>query len=94
MPAPELTLLIGQYAIAWHLGSLRKPTLTETVAAWREYLPAYLPLPHPSWRNTGWLAKNRWFEAECVPILRQMVQQILALGEGDALRPGKRREAG
>jgi uracil-DNA glycosylase len=94
LPQPELTLLIGQYAIAWHLGSRRKATLTETVAAWREYLPTYLPLPHPSWRNTGWIAKNRWFETECVPALRQRVRRVLALGEGDAHSSGERRKTG
>ncbi len=71
MPAVEVTLLVGMYAQKHYLGRLRKRTLTETVRAWREYLPDYLPLPHPSWRNTAWLKKNPWFEAEIVPFLRR-----------------------
>jgi uracil-DNA glycosylase len=70
-------LLVGQYAQAYYLGSRRKPTLGETVAAWREYLPDYLPLPHPSWRNRAWLKKNSWFEAEVLPVLRHKVGFIL-----------------
>jgi uracil-DNA glycosylase len=78
LTAVELTLVIGQYAMAWHLGTRRKATLTETVRAWREYLPAYIPLPHPSWRNTGWLKRNPWFEAECVPVLQAEVRRRVA----------------
>ncbi|MGE0719423.1 MAG: uracil-DNA glycosylase family protein [Alphaproteobacteria bacterium] len=74
----ELTLLVGQYAMRWHLGERAKPTLTETVAAWREYLPRHFPLPHPSWRNTGWLARNPWFEAEALPVLRARVRELTA----------------
>src|SRR5271156_429744 len=77
LPAVELTLLVGQYAIAWHLGRRRKAGMTETVRAWREYLPAYLPLPHPSWRNTGWLKRNPWFAAECLPVLRAEVRRLV-----------------
>ncbi|MEM0989593.1 MAG: uracil-DNA glycosylase family protein [Pseudomonadota bacterium] len=73
MPQVELTLLIGQYAQAWHLGKSRKKTLTETVAAWRDYGPAYLPMPHPSWRNTAWLKRNPWFEDEVLPWLKAQV---------------------
>ena len=51
--------------------------MTETVRAWRDYAPDYLPLPHPSWRNTGWLKRNPWFEAEVTPYLRQRVREIL-----------------
>ncbi len=71
MPAVELILLVGMYAQRRYLGRLRKRTLTETVRAWRDYLPDYLPLPHPSWRNTAWLKRNPWFEAEIVPFLRR-----------------------
>jgi uracil-DNA glycosylase len=56
----------------------RKASLTETVAQWRDYLPAYLPMPHLSWRNTGWLKRNPWFEDEVTPYLRQRVAAILA----------------
>ncbi|HEX7915074.1 uracil-DNA glycosylase family protein [Rudaea sp.] len=73
----ELTLLIGQYAQARYLGDRRKATLSDTVKAWREYLPqGQLPLPHPSPRNQPWLAKNRWFEAELVPALRDTVRAL------------------
>ena len=71
MPAVELTLLVGMYAQRRYLGRRAGRTLTETVRAWRDYLPDHLPLPHPSWRNTAWLRKNPWFEAEIVPYLRQ-----------------------
>lgn len=75
MPQVELVLAIGFYAQAWHLGAARGRSLTETVAAWRAVLmrnavPRVLPLPHPSWRNTAWLKKNPWFEAELLPVLR------------------------
>ncbi|WP_201240873.1 uracil-DNA glycosylase family protein [Rhodobium orientis] len=81
MPQLELVLAIGQYAQAYHLGPLRRRSMTETVAAWREIMagsskPAILPLPHPSWRNTGWLKKNQWFEAEILPILRAEVARL------------------
>lgn len=72
-----LTLLIGQYAQRFYLGKRRKRGMTETVAAWRDYLPEFLPLPHPSWRNTAWLRRNPWFEAELVPVLRDRVQELL-----------------
>ena len=80
MPQVELVLAIGQYAQAWHLGPRRKASMTETVASWRDYYftnqgPRVLPLPHPSWRNTGWLRKNPWFEAEVLPVLRQDVDR-------------------
>lgn len=70
----RLTLLVGSYAQAFHLADLRKPAMTETVRAFREYLPRFLPLPHPSWRNSGWLKRNAWFEAELVPELRRLIR--------------------
>ncbi|WP_374653684.1 uracil-DNA glycosylase family protein [Phenylobacterium sp.] len=78
LPRVELTLLVGGYAQDWALGGKTKGNMTETVRAWREYAPACLPLPHPSWRNTGWLKRNPWFEAEVTPYLRQRVQEMLA----------------
>lgn len=72
----QLTLVIGQYALAYHLPQ-RPATLTDTVKAWREYFPAVLPLPHPSPRNNIWLRRNTWFEEDVVPALRQRVQQVL-----------------
>lgn len=77
LPRVELTLLVGSYAQAWALGAARKGTMTDTVAAWTDYGPGILPLPHPSWRNTAWLKRNPWFEAEVTPYLRQRVGDIL-----------------
>lgn len=74
----RLTLLVGQYAQALYLGARRRPTLSGTVAAWRDYLPAYLPLPHPSWRNTAWLKRNPWFEEKLLPDLRARIGTLLA----------------
>jgi len=73
----RLTLLVGSYAQAFYLGARRKRGLTETVQAYREYLPQYLPLPHPSWRNSGWLKRHPWFEEELVPELRQRVRAAM-----------------
>ncbi len=72
----ELVLLVGQYAQAWHLGTLRKTNLTETVRAWRDYGPLRVPLPHPSPRNNIWLTRNPWFEQEVVPMVRERVQRL------------------
>jgi uracil-DNA glycosylase len=77
LPRVELTLLIGQYAQAHYLGKRRKKTLSDTVRAWADYGPDTLPLPHPSWRNTGWLKKNPWFESELLPVLRARVMALL-----------------
>lgn len=79
LPHVELTLLVGSYAQRFYLGARAKPSLDATVAAWRDYLPEFLPLPHPSWRNTGWLKRNPWFEAEVVPDLRARVRTLLGL---------------
>lgn len=78
LPSVALTLAIGQYAQAHVLGERRRATLTETVRAWRDYLPEALPLPHPSPRNVGWFKAHPWFEAEVVPILRERVAEVLA----------------
>jgi uracil-DNA glycosylase len=82
MPQIELVLAIGQYAQAWHLGAARMKSMTETVSAWPRYLltnagPAVLPLPHPSWRNSGWLKRHPWFEADLLPILRKRVETLI-----------------
>lgn len=77
LPGVRLTLLVGQYAQAHHLGAARKPTLTATVHAYRAYLPEYFPLPHPSWRNKGWVRRNAWFELEVIPALRRLVHKLL-----------------
>jgi len=77
LPAVELVLLVGSYAQAHYLGDRRKPTMTETVAAWRDYGPRFIPLPHPSWRNTAWIKRNPWFEEDLVPALRERVGVVL-----------------
>lgn len=73
----RLTLLVGSYAQAVYLGERKKRTLTETVAAWKTYIPDYLPTPHPSWRTKHWAKKNPWFEAELVPEIRRIVRSLL-----------------
>ena len=78
LPGIELTLLIGQYAQARYLSADRAKTLTETVRAFERYGPDTLPLPHPSWRNTAWMRKNPWFEADLLPVLRSRVAAALA----------------
>jgi len=82
MPQVELVLVIGLYAQSWHLGDLRSPSLTDTVADWRRIYdqtagPRVLPLPHPSWRNTGWLKQNPWFETDLLPFLRGQVDGLM-----------------
>ncbi|HXV23735.1 MAG TPA: uracil-DNA glycosylase family protein [Alphaproteobacteria bacterium] len=72
-----LTLLIGSYAQAYYLGKSRSTSTQETVRRWRDYLPKFLPLPHPSWRNTAWLRRNPWFEIELLPELRRRVHAML-----------------
>jgi len=78
LPRLTLTLLVGSYAQVYYLGAARQPTLDATVRAWRSFLPDFLPLPHPSWRNIGWLKRNPWFEGELVPALQAQVQEALA----------------
>ncbi len=68
--APRMVLLVGGYAQSWHLGA---KSVTQTVANWRDFAPLNWPLPHPSWRNTGWLKRNPWFETELLPVLREAV---------------------
>lgn len=77
MPKIELTLVIGQYAQAWHLAENSKRTLTDTVKAWRDYAPHMIPLPHPSGRNNIWLKKNPWFATELLPQLKSRVTAAL-----------------
>lgn len=86
LPDLELILLIGQYAQAWHLGEDFRDGLTGTVKRWREILsgprrPRILPLPHPSWRNNGWIRTNPWFEAELLPVLRAAIRAMLGRAE-------------
>lgn len=73
----KLTLLVGQYAQKYYLKDTVKATLTETVRNYTEYLPDFLPIPHPSPRNNIWLKKNAWFETELVPKLSQTVKECI-----------------
>ncbi len=80
MPQIDLILTIGLYAQSWHMGAARRASLSETVADWRaiwggQGTPKVLPLPHPSWRNTGWLKKNPWFEMELLPFLQTEIRR-------------------
>lgn len=82
LPDLELVLLVGQYAQRWHLADDARGGLTETVERWREIkarpgAPMLVPLPHPSWRNNGWIRRNSWFEAELLPWLRAAVRERL-----------------
>jgi uracil-DNA glycosylase len=83
MPAVETVLAIGRHAQDYHFKRLGLPVfggVSETVAAWRECssaTPRVFPLPHPSWRNTGWLRRHPWFETELLPDLRREVARLL-----------------
>lgn len=80
LPGIELVIVIGAYAQDWHLGDAREKTLTATVARWRDYLdldPPVIVLPHPSWRNTGFLKRHPWVEAEIVPELQRRVAGLI-----------------
>ncbi|MEO8169960.1 MAG: uracil-DNA glycosylase family protein [Oxalobacteraceae bacterium] len=78
MPQIALTLLIGQYAQQHFLGRNRKVSLTETVRAWPQYAPQFLPLPHPSPRNQPWFKRHPWFEQELLPVLRARIDALLS----------------
>lgn len=86
LPNLELLLVVGSYAVRWHLPERGREALSDTVGAWRVILerpgikPPVLPLPHPSWRNTGWLKANPWFTAEVLPVLRQRVRAAIKGG--------------
>jgi len=79
MPSIELTLLIGQYAQNYYLKD-KPSTLTETVQHWQNWAPHYIPLPHPSPRNTLWLRRNPWFEQQTVPYIQNRVHKLLNNG--------------
>ncbi len=83
LPQIETVLTVGSYAQDYHLARLglqtRKLPMSEVVGGWRDYAqarPRVIPLPHPSWRNTGWLKKNPWFEADLLPVLRAEVARL------------------
>lgn len=77
LPNIELTLVIGQYALDWHLTNRQGRTLTETVRQWQDYWPEFLPMPHPSPRNNRWLKSNPWFVSEVLPELKAKVSGLL-----------------
>jgi len=81
LPHIQLTLILGQYAMDWHLGprnaeTRQSQTLTGTVERWSEFWPDILPLPHPSPRNIRWFKKNPWFEDDVIPILQQRIASL------------------
>ena len=76
MPDIKLTILIGSYSMKYYLGKGMKENLTETVRSYKEYLPKYFPIVHPSPLNFRWQKANPWFEGEIVPVLRDMVGKI------------------
>ena len=78
MPDIKLTILIGSYSMKYYLGKNMKENLTETVRSYKEYLPKYFPIVHPSPLNFRWQKANPWFEGEVVPVLRDMVGKILS----------------
>lgn len=77
MPQIELSILLGGYALDWHIGNRDGANLTETVRKWRQYWPQNLPLPHPSPRNNRWLKRNPWFETDVIPVLQSRVRTLL-----------------
>lgn len=74
MPNIRLTLLVGIYALTH---TLHRGTMTGHVRGFRDHLPRYFPLPHPSWRTTAWERKNPWFAADVLPALRSSVADAL-----------------
>jgi len=76
LPNIELTLVIGRYALDWHLDGRGRP-VADVVRAWRDTYPALIPTPHPSPRNRLWLRRNPWFEGEVVPRIRERVAALL-----------------
>jgi uracil-DNA glycosylase len=76
----ELTIVIGRYALDWHLNASRKDTLSQIVANWQRYWPDAVPLPHPSPRNTQWLKNNPWVETDIVPQLQSRIRTLLNEG--------------
>lgn len=77
MPSVKTALLVGSYAQSWHLEGAALKSMTSTVANWRAYAPEFFVIPHPSWRNNGWIRKHPWFEAELLPALRAAVEAAL-----------------
>lgn len=88
MTKVKLTIVLGQYAIGWHIPSqskvgqnekIVKRTLTDVVKDWQQYWPSMIPLPHPSPRNNLWLKRNPWLEQDLIPALQTRVSEVLAV---------------
>lgn len=77
LPNLEVTVLVGQYAQRYYLGSQRMGSMTETVKAFTAYRPQFFPLPHPSWRSVTWMRKHAWFEQAVIPELREVVRKAM-----------------
>lgn len=73
----QLTVILGKHAAAWHMSCRREP-LAVLAAQWRESLPSWIVLPHPSPRNRNWLTRHPWFEADTLPVLRRRIAEVLA----------------
>ena len=101
LPQVDIVLAIGGYAHRYHFARLGRPLakaarVDEVVRRWREFSdakPRLFPLPHPSWRNTGWLKRNSWFEAEVLPDLRAAVAKAASSPERSKIAEEQRREA-
>jgi len=79
LPRIEVSFLVGGHAQGWHLGrAAARGGVTATAGRWRDHAPLIFPLPHPSWRNTGWLERNPWFVDELLPAARQRLQDVLS----------------
>lgn len=89
LATPNITLAIGKYAQAFHLGTKMRKSVAETVQAWDQFGPNIIPLPHPSPRNRAWFARYPWFEGEVIPAVRARVQALLQLNVAtDDFSPG------
>lgn len=75
IPDARLTMLIGGHAMRYHLPNFK--TVTQAVRDWEQHPTGTFALPHPSWRNTGWLRQNPWFEAEVLPRLQTAVAEVM-----------------
>lgn len=82
LPEMQLVICLGAHAMRWHMGEQFGGSVDAAVRNWRasyQLTPRVLPLPHPSWRNTGWLNRNPWFAEELLPVLRRDVADLLAV---------------
>ena len=77
LPEIKLIVLAGNYAQHWYLRDRAKKNLTETVRCWQEYIPRYIPLPHPSFRNNLWIKQHPWFIDEVIPYLRKRTAELM-----------------